>query len=37
MTKYTIPDKPASRFQKYRLTEKGRELLEQLDKESGRP
>ncbi len=26
----TIPDKPTSRLQKYRLTEKGRRLLEQL-------
>jgi ATP-dependent DNA helicase RecG len=31
----TIPDKPTSRLQKYRLTEKGRILLEQLDKEGG--
>lgn len=29
----TIPKKPTSRLQKYRLTEKGRELLEQLYKE----
>lgn len=33
----TIPDKPTSRLQKYRLTEKGRRLLEQLEKERGRP
>lgn len=33
----TIPDKPTSRLQKYRLTEKGRELLERLEKEKGRP
>lgn len=26
--KYTVPDKPTSRLQKYRLTEKGRKLLE---------
>lgn len=32
----TIPEKPTSRFQKYRLTEKGRGLLEQLEKEKGR-
>jgi predicted transcriptional regulator len=31
----TIPEKPTSRLQKYRLTEKGRKLLEQLDKERG--
>lgn len=29
--KRTIPDKPTSRLQKYRLTEKGRGLLEQLE------
>ena len=33
----TIPEKPTSRLQKYRLTEKGRRLLEQLEKERGRP
>lgn len=33
----TIPDKPTSSLQKYRLTEKGRSLLEQLNKEKGRP
>jgi len=27
---YTIPNKPTSRLQKYRLTEEGRRLLEQL-------
>ena len=32
----TIPEKPTSRLQKYRLTEKGRRLLEQLDKDGGR-
>jgi ATP-dependent DNA helicase RecG len=28
LIEYTIPDKPTSRLQKYRLTEKGRKLLE---------
>ncbi len=32
----TIPEKPTSRLQKYRLTEKGRGLLERLEKEGGR-
>lgn len=32
----TIPEKPTSRLQKYRLTEKGRRLLEQLNNEGGR-
>ncbi len=32
----TIPDKPTSRLQKYRLTEKGRSLLEHLKKGKGR-
>lgn len=32
----TIPEKPTSRLQKYRLTEKGRRLLARLDKEGGR-
>jgi hypothetical protein len=32
----TIPDKPTSRLQKYRLTEKGQRLLEKLGKEGGR-
>jgi len=32
----TIPDKPTSRLQKYRLTEKGRRVLEQLKEEKGR-
>ncbi len=32
----TIPEKPTSRLQKYRLTEKGRRLLEQWDKDGGR-
>lgn len=37
MIEYTTPDKPTSRLQKYRLTKKGRRLLEQLEKERGRP
>lgn len=32
----TIPEKPTSRLQKYRLTEKGRRLLEKLEKGKGR-
>jgi DNA-binding MarR family transcriptional regulator len=32
----TISEKPTSRLQKYRLTEKGRRLLEQLEKERRR-
>jgi predicted transcriptional regulator len=32
----TIPEKPTSRLQKYRITEKGRILLEQLDKKGRR-
>ncbi|WP_051822150.1 Fic family protein [Desulfonatronum thiodismutans] len=32
----TIPDKPTSRLQKYRLTEKGRAVLELLAKNGGR-
>jgi len=35
MIEYTIPEKPTSRLQKYRLTEKGRRLLEQLGEEGG--
>jgi ATP-dependent DNA helicase RecG len=31
----TIPEKPTSRLQKYRLTEKGRKLLEQLGEKGG--
>jgi len=27
----TIPEKPTSRLQKYRLTDKGREVLERVD------
>ena len=33
LIEFTIPDKPASRLQEYRLTEKGREMLEQFTKE----
>lgn len=33
----TIPEKPTSRLQKYRLTEKGRALLEQLDMQGDNP
>lgn len=33
----TIPDKPTSRLQKYRLTEKGRDLLERLEKGKDSP
>ncbi|MBU0967626.1 MAG: transcriptional regulator, partial [Proteobacteria bacterium] len=29
MVEYTIPDKPQSRLQKYRLTEKGKQILNQ--------
>ena len=32
----TIPDKPTSRLQTYRLTENGRRLLQQFDKNGGR-
>jgi len=28
LIEYTIPEKPTSRLQKYRLTEKGRKLLD---------
>jgi predicted transcriptional regulator len=31
----TIPDKPTSSVQKYRLTEKGRNLIAQVAKEAG--
>ena len=33
----TVPDKPTSRLQKYRLTEKGRRLLEQAGESGKRP
>jgi len=33
----TVPDKPTSRLQKYHLTEKGRALLAELEKQGGRP
>jgi len=32
----TIPDKPTSRLQTYRLTENGSKLLQQFDKNGGR-
>jgi ATP-dependent DNA helicase RecG len=31
---YTLPDKPSSRLQKYRLTAKGHAILKQLKKEN---
>ena len=31
----TIPNKPTSRLQKYRLTEKGRVILDELEKTEG--
>jgi ATP-dependent DNA helicase RecG len=33
----TIPEKPTSRLQKYRLTEKGQALLAELEKPGGKP
>ena len=33
---WTIPDKPNSRFQKYRLTAKGRKLVASFKKKGGR-
>jgi hypothetical protein len=35
MIEMTIPNKPTSRLQKYRLTQKGRALITQLAKETG--
>ena len=35
MIEYTIPDKPQSRLQKYRLTAKGRRLAASLAKKKG--
>jgi hypothetical protein len=35
LIEYTIPDKPNSRLQKYRLTQKGRDFIAKLAKESG--
>jgi ATP-dependent DNA helicase RecG len=32
----SIPEKPASRLQQYRITVKGRRLLAQLDRKRGR-
>ncbi|MBU0967588.1 MAG: transcriptional regulator, partial [Proteobacteria bacterium] len=34
MVEYTIPDKPQSRLQKYRLTKKGKQFLKQMDAEA---
>jgi hypothetical protein len=34
---YTIPDKPTSRLQKYRLTDKGRTCLAAARKGQGKP
>jgi len=36
MNEMTIPDKPTSSKQKYRLTQKGRDLIAKLAKEAGR-
>ena len=33
----TIPEKPTSRLQKYRLTKKGKALLAKLEKQGGKP
>lgn len=35
LVRMTVPDKPTSRLQKYRLTEKGRALLAELEKKGG--
>jgi hypothetical protein len=35
LVEMTIPEKPNSRLQKYRLTKKGRELVEKMAKEAG--
>lgn len=34
LAEYTIPDKPSSRLQKYRLTEKGKKALRRIKKDS---
>jgi ATP-dependent DNA helicase RecG len=36
LIEYTIPDKPNSRLQKYRLTDKGRARLDAMQKREGR-
>ena len=36
LIEYTLPDKPQSRLQKYRLTERGREWLRSVDGPRGR-
>ena len=36
LIEYTIPDKPNSRLQKYRLTEKGRKLVASFKKKGDR-
>ena len=37
MLEWTIPDKPNSRLQKYRLTAKGRTLAASLAKKASKP
>ncbi len=32
LIEYTIPDKPTSRLQKYRLTDYGKEILNKINK-----